>query len=75
MITDFLAVVLDITVSYCANILILPGKRKCIKDAAHILRVLSDLLGHENQEVKIRGCWQPLMPGSDAILHMSRIEC
>lgn len=29
------------------------GKRKCIKDAAHILRVLSDLLGHENQEVGV----------------------
>ncbi|XP_020624050.1 lisH domain-containing protein ARMC9-like isoform X2 [Orbicella faveolata] len=28
------------------------GKRKCIKDAAHILRVLSDLLGHENQEIR-----------------------
>lgn len=26
------------------------GKRRCINDAGHILRVLSDLLGHENQE-------------------------
>lgn len=29
---------------------IFTGKRRCINDAAHILRVLSDLLGHENQE-------------------------
>lgn len=28
------------------------GKRRCINDAAHILRVLSDLLGHENQEIR-----------------------
>lgn len=28
------------------------GKRKCIKDASQILRVLSDLLGHENQEIR-----------------------
>ena len=27
------------------------GKQKCAHDASHILRVLSDLLGHENQEV------------------------
>jgi hypothetical protein len=27
------------------------GKQKCADDASHILRVLSDLLGHENQEV------------------------
>ena len=29
----------------------LSGKQKCAHDASHILRVLSDLLGHENQEV------------------------
>ena len=29
----------------------LPGKQKCSSDASHILRVLSDLLGHENHEV------------------------
>lgn len=28
------------------------GKRKCITDASQILRVLSDLLGHENQEIR-----------------------
>ncbi|KAK3732308.1 hypothetical protein QZH41_020461 [Actinostola sp. cb2023] len=27
------------------------GKRKCIHNSAHVLKVLSDLLGHENQEV------------------------
>ena len=52
MITDFTAVVFDVMLWYFENMnLILLGKRKCIKDAAHILRVLSDLLGHENQEV------------------------
>lgn len=61
MITDFTAVVFDVMLWYCENMnLILLGKRKCIKDAAHILRVLSDLLGHENQEVKIHGC-RPLL--------------
>lgn len=28
------------------------GKQKCADDASHILRVLSDLLGHENQEIR-----------------------
>lgn len=28
------------------------GKRRCMNDAGHILRVLSDLLGHENQEIR-----------------------
>nr|XP_006813646.1 PREDICTED: lisH domain-containing protein ARMC9-like [Saccoglossus kowalevskii] len=28
------------------------GKHKCCEDAAHILKVLSDLLGHENQEIR-----------------------
>ena len=28
------------------------GKQKCARDASHILRVLSDLLGHENQEIR-----------------------
>ncbi|XP_070560992.1 lisH domain-containing protein ARMC9-like isoform X4 [Ptychodera flava] len=28
------------------------GKLKCIEDAAHILKVLSDLLGHENEEIR-----------------------
>ncbi|XP_077998887.1 lisH domain-containing protein ARMC9-like isoform X2 [Glandiceps talaboti] len=28
------------------------GKLKCTEDAAHILKVLSDLLGHENQEIR-----------------------
>ncbi|XP_028393759.1 lisH domain-containing protein ARMC9-like [Dendronephthya gigantea] len=28
------------------------GKQKCSDDASHILRVLSDLLGHENQEIR-----------------------
>lgn len=32
-------------------VLFSPGKQKCGEDASHILRVLSDLLGHENQEV------------------------
>jgi hypothetical protein len=27
------------------------GKRKCIENAHKVLKVLSDLLGHENQEV------------------------
>lgn len=29
----------------------LTGKRRCLRDAGHILRIMSDLLGHENQEV------------------------
>lgn len=28
------------------------GKRRCLEDAGHILRILSDLLGHENQEIR-----------------------
>lgn len=28
------------------------GKKKCCSDAGHILRVLSDLLGHENREIR-----------------------
>ncbi|XP_046850759.1 lisH domain-containing protein ARMC9-like [Xenia sp. Carnegie-2017] len=28
------------------------GKQKCSHDASHILRVLSDLLGHENHEIR-----------------------
>lgn len=28
-----------------------PGKRKCAENAQQVLKVLSDLLGHENQEV------------------------
>lgn len=27
------------------------GKRRCLEDAGHILRIMSDLLGHENLEV------------------------
>ncbi|XP_031574195.1 lisH domain-containing protein ARMC9-like [Actinia tenebrosa] len=28
------------------------GKRTCIPNSAHVLKVLSDLLGHENQEIR-----------------------
>ncbi|KAK2552729.1 LisH domain-containing protein ARMC9 [Acropora cervicornis] len=28
------------------------GKRRCLRDAGHILRIMSDLLGHENQEIR-----------------------
>lgn len=27
------------------------GKRKCAENAKHVLKVLTDLLGHENHEV------------------------
>ena len=30
------------------------GKRKCSENAQQVLKVLSDLLGHENQEVSPR---------------------
>ena len=29
-----------------------PGKRKCTENSPEILKVLSDLMGHENQEVR-----------------------
>lgn len=28
-----------------------PGKRKCTEKAKHVLKVLTDLLGHESHEV------------------------
>lgn len=31
------------------------GKRKCIEDKTQILHVISDLLGHEDNEVGFRG--------------------
>ena len=37
-------------VNLCNN-LMLSGKQKCVDNAQQVLKVLSDLLGHENQEI------------------------
>lgn len=36
---------------YCSRGVPLAGKRACVADAARVLRVLSALLGHQNQEL------------------------
>ena len=36
---------------WCRMLSLLTGKRSCIPHSTKILKVLSDLLGHENQEV------------------------
>ena len=53
------------------------GKKKCSDDASHILRVLSDLLGHENHEVWIyififvwRSICSASRPGTNISLHL-----
>ena len=33
------------------NDLVFSGKQKCVDNAQQVLKVLSDLLGHENQEI------------------------
>ncbi|XP_072264426.1 lisH domain-containing protein ARMC9 isoform X1 [Pyxicephalus adspersus] len=52
--TDHLS---DYTLEYCVALLMnlclrSAGKKACAKNASHVLRVLSDLLGHENHEIR-----------------------
>uniref|UniRef100_A0A3Q3JMU6 LisH domain-containing protein ARMC9 n=1 Tax=Monopterus albus TaxID=43700 RepID=A0A3Q3JMU6_MONAL len=47
----------DYTLEYSAALLMnlclrMKGKRKCAENAKHVLKVLTDLLGHENHEIR-----------------------
>ncbi|XP_061680518.1 lisH domain-containing protein ARMC9 isoform X3 [Syngnathoides biaculeatus] len=47
----------DYTLEYCASLLMnlclrTKGKRKCAENAKHVLKVLTDLLGHDNHEIR-----------------------
>ncbi|GAA6068670.1 lisH domain-containing protein ARMC9 isoform X1, partial [Tachysurus ichikawai] len=47
----------DFTVEYAVSLLMTlclrtQGKKKCTEKAKHVLKVLSDLLGHENHEIR-----------------------
>ncbi|XP_051930498.1 lisH domain-containing protein ARMC9 isoform X1 [Hippocampus zosterae] len=46
----------DYTLEYCASLLMnlclrTKGKRKCAENAKHVLKVLTNLLGHDNHEI------------------------